>query len=79
MPTEKAAKKLATNKVPRRKSHTDVSTWSIISFPILFVYRRFAKNTKYRKIKNCFIFTGKYGISLLVEVYHEDGYTSNKK
>jgi len=52
MPTEKAAKKLATNKVPRRKSHTDVSTWSIISFPILFVYRRFAKNTKYRKIKN---------------------------
>ena len=49
MPTEKAAKKLATNKVPRRKSHTDVSTWSIISFPILFVYRRFAKNTK---IKN---------------------------
>ena len=39
MPTEKAAKKLATNKVPRRKSHTDVSTWSIISFPILFVYR----------------------------------------
>ena len=46
MPTEKAAKKLATNKVPRRKSHTDVSTWSIISF------RRFAKNTKYRKIKN---------------------------
>lgn len=52
MPTEKAAKKLATNKVPRRKSHTDVSTWSIISFPILFVYRLFAKSTKYRKIKN---------------------------
>lgn len=52
MLTEKAAKKLATNKVPRRKSYTDVSTWSIISFPILFVYRLFAKSTKYRKIKN---------------------------
>lgn len=49
---KKPQKKLATNKVPRRKSHTDVSTWSIISFPILFVYRLFAKSTKYRKIKN---------------------------
>ena len=52
MPTEKAAKKLATNKVPRRKAPRGGAPGAILACPIWLVYRGFAKNTKYRKIKN---------------------------